>query len=275
MAPRGVAPRDGQEAGQAGLGGQQVVAGAVEPALRQVAADREEVAVRLVEEPEVHRRGQSARPGRPSRAQPVTQVGRRPAAIARGRVAGRLAATPRSRQRSLDRARLDGQLDGLGGGRSPTRQAASTASEPASRGPLRPPLARSAAARGQRGELGPPLADLAASRRPTSRSGSAARPTPAGPDAADQRDRPRVRAASSQLVPAEQVAPAASSSKPARAAGGLPSPPTVARRLEPTACRPARRPPRGPRTGSPRLLRSPCLSATRQPSRLPLSTVEM
>ena len=52
--PRGVAPRDGQEAGQARLRGQQVVAGAVEPPLAEVVADREEVPVRLVEEAEVH-----------------------------------------------------------------------------------------------------------------------------------------------------------------------------------------------------------------------------
>ena len=43
---RHVAAGHGQEAGQARFGGQQVVMGAVEPALRQVVADGEQVAVR-------------------------------------------------------------------------------------------------------------------------------------------------------------------------------------------------------------------------------------
>ncbi len=58
VAARGLAPRDGQVARQAGFRGQQVVAGVVELSLRQVEADREEVAIGPVQRPEVHAGGE-------------------------------------------------------------------------------------------------------------------------------------------------------------------------------------------------------------------------
>ena len=83
VAARGLAPRDGQVAGQAALRGHQVVAGVVQPAVHQVVADGEEVAIGAIERAEVHGVGQGV--GRVGQAaEPAQQLGRPGVAHARG-----------------------------------------------------------------------------------------------------------------------------------------------------------------------------------------------
>ena len=77
--------------------------------------------------------------------------------------------------------------------------------------------------------------------------------------------------ASSQLVPFAQIGRIVPRARALsrRAAAHPPAPPPA------SACRSDPSITAGPKTGSPAFCNSPCLSATRQPSKLPLSTVEM
>ena len=87
VAARRLAPRDGQVARQARFRRQQVVAGVVEPPLRQVEADREEVAIGPVQRPEVHRGGQRLGPVGQA-AEPIQPFRRRGLANGRGESPG-------------------------------------------------------------------------------------------------------------------------------------------------------------------------------------------
>ena len=147
VAARGLAPRDGQVAGQAALRGQQVIAGVVQPAVHQVVADGEEVAIGAIERAEVHavghrvgRVGQAAEPaqelGRPGvahgRRRSRAGSRRRPGSAASAARAASSAARRSARSTIADEARRgqQGLADrGPGVGRRPPRT---------NRGPPRP-----------------------------------------------------------------------------------------------------------------------------------------
>ena len=281
---RGLAPGDRQEARQARLRGQQVVAGGVEPALRRGCSRS--------------RRGG----GPPCRGtgSPSPRPAPRPAS------AEPAAAAP-SRSAAVDARTAVGDRPEPVGGRRRRPSAASSASSPAvgdaaatvgvegrpdaaQRGRRRRPPAAAAADFQRSGasqgaiavELGAAVADL--------RERAAGPRLPGRPSRPRRRARARmrpIRPTAAQSSRPSQSSQASRSPGASSSVGGSPAGPPRAR--DRAAVGRQRRPSvvgqdaqrvgqargaDGPRIGSSAFSFSPCLSATRQPSRLPLSTVE-
>ena len=276
--PGHLAAGDGQEAGQARLGGQQVVVAPSSRPCGEVVADREQVPLRVVEEPEVHPRppgprparpGAGARPSqsaaadRPDRRRDRAGARRRPASTPRARPARRGGGRPGRRRRR-------GRRGSPGPGGSPP-----------SVGPHPPSVHRRAPPASQSRRAGTQGASAASSARRSRtcaarRRAQASRPSCSaaeaafpGSDPADQLDHRPVHPPQ-PVVPGEQVVGLLA---PGGAATGRQAS-AVAVGDEARACRRAPARPRGRGSARSAFSCRPCFSASRQPSRLPLSTVE-
>ena len=218
--PGGVAPRDGQEAGQARLGGQQVVAGVVEPALRQVAADGEQVAIGLVEE------GGSPSPPAKASARPAS-LRPRSRQVGGGRLADRLgqlgesrgdpvwpatsrhdcSSASRSARTAADRAAIAATpVTETSSARSAGQRRANSSVGVGWAARSSSSVAERGQPGGDRGQLGAALPDLGgeAAGPGLQPLGAARDGLGQGPDPAEQADRRPVELAQ-PVVPAEQV----------------------------------------------------------------------